>query len=758
MTRFFFTGLMLVICNALLGQENIKITGKVTSNGNPVGDAVIEFSNNQKIIRVLSNDKGLYGITGIVHSKNDSINIVVTAISYKTMIILIDSLTKDTVLDFILLPDTTLMQEVIVKGSNVVSKASKKIYTINSNNFIPNAKADVALQSLPNLFVQEDGSALINNHLKAIYFIDGIEADEKEIKKLSVSDISKVEIISNPNASYGASFTGGVINIITKKKAENFIKGELETYVKARLNLWGVIPSVSYKSKHIILRIVQSYRKNNQETKNDLMRTENNGIFFNQNGSKNILGNQKYTTARIKIDLTKKSILNLGSSYFGYKFLGSADGVTMGNANNTVFHIDSKEKYGNFSIYSVYNYKITKTKVFFAKVKHYKYNNEGNSTYRELLSTTNTYNEVISNNDENSGEIVFQNTEAKFYKKKLSYSFGYKSILRNFNFDSSSFFLKQNVNNLYLDSETELNKKLSLSAGVAFDITTNKIPNYKQNYNYLLPTFSIQYQFKNNLDLRFDYAKKILRPNVDELNAKVYFINPSLSIKGNENLQPQLRNYFAVSLSKATKSNVNISLNIFDENIKNAIIATYTQQGNMLISSYENAASYNIAGGNVSINAKLFKLIRLNASTGITYHDYTSNTGNTLVKENKGVSFSNNLSLSTLIHKKLSLSINGFYDSKEYTLVSTTTYNPQISFSAERAFLKKKLNIRLTYNDMFGLYTKSTSETKTDNFNQIITNRNRITNFSINLIYSFGKIFNDRFTTHAISNDDIENK
>ncbi len=742
----------------LFSQNKIIITGKITSNSKPLPNAAIEIFQAQKTVMAISNEKGIYQISLFNINKLDSIDIKVTSVSHKTISQKITILNQTNTIDFILLQDTTLLKEIIIKNTDVISKASRTIYSINSKNFIPTAKADAVLQSIPGLTLRNEESIIINNHLTAKIFIDGIEADPLELKKINANDISKVEVISNPSATYGVDFTGGIINIITKKKVERFIKSDIEAYIKARLNLWGAAPSISYKSKRIVAKVIYNYRANNQVVNNSTEREETGGIFFNQNSNRNIKGYQDFSTARLKLDLNKKIILNFGGSFFRYQFLGSTSGKNISNSLNSAYKIDSKEKYGNAYIYSVYQYKINKNKNFFAKAKYAKFYTEGSSAYQDLVTGNIAYNEVVSTNDETSGELIFENNSTKLLKKTVNYSVGYKYIVRNFNFQASNFNLSQNVSDINFDSEIELSDNLSLAIGLTTDFTNNKTPYFTQKYFYLLPTVSLQYQFKNKTNLKFEYAKKILRPGADELNSQIYFINPILSSKGNENLSPQLRNYFAVSLSKTSKKNRNIFFNIFNTSIKNAIIRTYIQQGNILLLTYNNAATHNVFGSNIGINLKLFKILMVNASTGINYSNFTANTTNTLVKNNEGIAFSNNLFLNSIIHKKLSLTLNAFYDSKNYSLVATTSFNPSVSFSAERPFFKDKLNIRITYNDIFGLYTKSTELIEVENFKQLNITRNKVTNFSIKLIYTFGKVFNDRFSSNAISNDDIQTK
>lgn len=758
MRKLFSFILVISVSLHLHAQDSINITGKISSTGVPIPDVVIELKGNQRTIRAISNANGVYNILNFGSQKGDSLQLKISAISYKTKVQKIYVLQKNNIINFDLLMDTAWLKEVTVNSRSSILQAGKSVYFVKSENFIPNAKAEILLQTLPSLTIQPDGIVLINNHLKAIFFIDGIEADENEVKKLNVGEINKVEIISNPSASYGVSFTGGVINIITKQKSENLIKGEIETYVKARLNIWGIVPGISYKSKRVTFKSFYSYRVNNQMTETTLDRTMSGGLFVNQKENNEITGYQEFAYAKLKYDIAKNSILNLGASFSAYKFNRLSTGSYINNTSNELYNTVALEQYGNWNLYSVYQHKIDKQKSFFVKTKYYKYNNYSNSTYNTIPNNQPIYNEINSLNDEMTGEFIYENALTKIFQKPLNYTIGSKSIFRNFYFYNPDFTLKQQINNLYFDLNIESSDKLSFSFGLMSDITHNTASNINQHYFYMLPTFSALYQFKNKLNFKFEYAKKILRPNVDQLNPQVYFINPSLSINGNENLLPQLRNYYSASLVKTMKNNMTFAVNIFDENIKNAIVQTYTEQGGILISSFENAGKYNMFGSNASITLKLFKIISLNGSTGLNYFNFISNSNNSLIKTNSGVSSISSLSLSSVIHKKTSLSLNCFYNTKTYSLVSTSVYNPIITISAERTFLKDKLNVRVTYYDAFGLYTKSIYNTKSETFNQTIINHNKVANVTLSLTYNFGKTFNDRFSSHVISNDDIQNK
>jgi ferric enterobactin receptor len=752
MIKYIF--LFLLFALKLHGQE-ITISGTVTSTKNVIPDAFIKISDKGQISNAITNDKGFFEFKKY-KKQSDSLLFTVYKtgfLPFKKMITTNEQLDN---INFRLLKDSiNQLQEVTITSNSTINKSGKTIYKISSKDYLKNAKSDVALNSLPNVSIQE-GNIMIDNRKKAIVFIDGIESSMEELKRLDVKDVNKIEVIYNPSASFGSENLGGVIQVITKKKGENFIKGELEAYSGVRLEARGILPSLSLKTKYITFKSFYSYSTNNQNIENELTRVVNNTV-FNQYNYRKVKGWQDYFSSRIKLILNPKSSINISGNLYRYEFEGKSNGY-YNNSVSKNFSIDDLEQLNKWSISSVYNYNFNPKSNIFIKFKYFDYKNKDQSKYIEVNETT-VFNSIYSNSKETSSEIVFQKKAVQLFKLPLEYSIGYKSIFRRFNFQSNNFNFNQNINAIYVNTDIDFSANFSMSTSLTADFTVNKSQVLDQNYNFILPTISGLYKLSENLNLNLDYSRKITRPSGNYLNPDAIFYNPSFKLQGNINLRPQIRDLYEVSLSKQLKNQTSISAKIFNDYTKDAIIETFVNQNNIITNTYSNAGEVNIYGLNMGINTKIFhKILSVNINTGINYNDYNSNSLNTLIKQNKGYSFNSSVNLNTLIKNKISLTLNGNLNSPNYSLVSKSTIQPLLSFDAESTFFKENLNVRFSYTDMFGWRTKSIDNIGYNDFSQTIITKNKTTNFLLTLVYHFGKNFSDRFNNPIINNDDIKVK
>ncbi|WP_130735282.1 TonB-dependent receptor domain-containing protein [Flavobacterium sp. J27] len=744
--------LIIVLFSIYSYSQEVHLKGIVNDNQIPVADVLIQIiSANNKTIAI-TNENGLFEIKNF-KTASDSITILLSKtgyIEFKKEIALQDDLTN---LRFDIEKERVVeLNEVTVNASNTIVKSNKTTYRIDSKDFIKNAKSDKVLQTLPNVSIS-NSDVLVDNRKKATIFIDGIESSLDELKRLDVKEINKVEVISNPAASFGTDHISAVVQVITKVKNEKFIKGEIESYAGVRLGKFGIIPAISIKTKNVIFKAFYSYSTNNQNIKSDLTRNENNNLFV-QTNQRDVKGWQDFFNSKMKINLNKKSSINLSGNLFGYKFDGRNTGSYQDNTNLFTYKIDDVEKLKKWSVSSIYNYNFNSKSKLLLKFKYFDYKNKNESIYTADTQTP-IVNTIFSDTKETSEEIVFEKKDVKILQMPMEYTVGYKNIYRKFYFQANNFDLNQYVNSLYINTDLEINDKFSVFLSFATDFTKNKNAVINQDYTSILPTFSALYKFDNKINLVLDYSRKITRPSANYLNPQAIFFNPTFSLQGNSDLLPEVRNIYEIGINKRFEKGSYVSFKVFNEYTPNAIMETFINDNNSVINSYANIGKATISGANISFNTTVFKVLDVNLNNGLSYSKYISNSETSLIKENSGFSFNSNLYLSTMVKKKVSLSLSGNFNSPNYSLISKTYTNPLFTFESESTFLKDRLNVRLSYFDIFGLITRTRDEISSPQFNQISIRENRITNFTISLIYNFGKTFNDRFSNPVINNDDI---
>lgn len=738
----------------LYGQTVIQGEVLDTEN-NIVPDAYIRFTNKKDTINAISNKSGAFK-ANTKFNLGDTVNIYVLKNGFSPrefpLIIEQDPQKSDIVIEN---DNIVQLEEVHIVNNLEKHIAGKTIYTINPKDYLKTTNAEGVLQHLPNVTVIEGIGIKLDGTKDIQIFIDGMESNQAELKNIKVNDIAKVETVSNPSASYGSEMKDAIINIITKEKKEHFLKGELAASKSIRLNKWDVSPSISYKSDKWISKVYYWSLSGNQESKREVWRSEDDNDFyqFNNGFAK---GRQDYLSVNNRFLLSDKSTFYLNGMMSGQKTDIESKGFYESNTIEN-YTIKGNEKYRLWNISSVYSYKLKESTTLLFKLKYLKHKVSNYTDYNSGLMENSNISDVFSKTGEVTAEVVYEESSGKLFNQDFTYKLGYKSIFRNFTYQTEIYNVSQDIQNIYIDMNYKLTRNFSIFTSLAQDFTQNHSSTFKQSYHYFLPTVSLLYSLSDKSKLTFNYSKRITRPASDKINPTVNFLNPSNIIQGNENLLPQLRHFYELSYSTKIKK-INLSVKLYKENVTKAITQTIKQVNDTILYSYENAGKANRYGINLGINTKLFNTLNVNVNGGVAKNMYEANTNASLVKKNEGYSFNGGFSFSTYIKEKYSLSLSGFYNAPQYTLANKKTLPLFMSFSAERIFFNDKLSVRFSYFDVFGLYSDYKDEINYDNFYQRINVTNKLTNLSVTLTYSFGKKFNDNYGTPTINNNDIQLK
>jgi len=145
---------------------------------------------------------------------------------------------KDTVIDMgiiSLTPLTNMLREVSVKAQVplIEKQIDKTVVNVDQNIANTGTNALELLKKLPGVTVTPDGQIALNGKSGVNVTIDGkttfLSADDLAnlLTNTPSSDVSKIEIMTNPSSKYDASGTGGIINIIRKKGTKNGLNGSL---------------------------------------------------------------------------------------------------------------------------------------------------------------------------------------------------------------------------------------------------------------------------------------------------------------------------------------------------------------------------------------------------------------------------------------------------------------------------------------------------------------------------------------------------
>lgn len=649
--------------------------------------------------------------------------------------------------DTIFVSDTvvSLSEITVTAQKSVIKKADKIIYKVNEKDFIRHTKADDILKRIPNVAVTSS-SILIDNYKNAAIYIDGIESNNEELKRINVEDIESVEVINNPSAIYGSELTGGVINVIKKKKDERFFMGELEGTKSVRLNGYSFSPNLSFKTRKITTNAFYSFTKNNQDihTLTDQFRKDS---VYSQDNHQKVRGWQSYGALSTRIDFNPSNWLLFSGSATHYKFDHQYNGVLRTDAGVSPLDYTNREWVGKYSANLLYRHLFSLYAILDVKARYFDYSTE----YKSQIDKR-------SKIREGSGEILYQKRAIDLWENPLDLTFGYKNIYRKYFTGKNQEWLSSQAVNLFSVSASYSLGKVSGYASFSYDYMRQKLGGTMIDKHSFLPVVSILYTNPRFVDLSANYSRKITRPSIDYLNPEIETFSPLYVRVGNTELDTQLNNELSFRISKNLPRQHNLSLNtyyIFNNKVIGEVIR---ESGNNTIYSYDNIGKMRVGGFSLGWFASLPYEIYLNTQVGPSYREYSSPGSRSLIRKNGGWSFMTYLNIGAKIKNFLSVGLNFTHNSKVYQLVSTTKMRPMVNLDIETNLLKDKLKIGFYCMDLGGWFTTSRSVIHGDSFEQYAVTRNKMMNFTFSVRYLFGKKFNNRSAGSVIDNSDIITK
>ncbi|MDC8003828.1 TonB-dependent receptor [Aureisphaera galaxeae] len=159
-------------------------------------------------------------------------------ISYKTEILENQRLFKSTKLPNMTLSlDTESLDEVVVRAetTEVQIRLDKKVYTIGKDLTTSGATVSDALDNVPSVTVDVDGTIALRGNENVRILINGRPSaiagfgSTDALRQLPAEAIERVEVITSPSARYDAEGTAGILNIILRKEKTLGLNGSVQT-------------------------------------------------------------------------------------------------------------------------------------------------------------------------------------------------------------------------------------------------------------------------------------------------------------------------------------------------------------------------------------------------------------------------------------------------------------------------------------------------------------------------------------------------
>lgn len=139
-------------------------------------------------------------------------------------------------------PTTVQLSGVVVQGEKAALEddLDKKVINVAKDLNSAGGTAADLLQKVPAVAIDQDGKASLRGNASVTIYLDGKPAPSTlRLDQLPASRLETIEILTNPGAKYAAEGTGGIINLVQKKPAQDGYNGQAQATLGTRAKYSG---------------------------------------------------------------------------------------------------------------------------------------------------------------------------------------------------------------------------------------------------------------------------------------------------------------------------------------------------------------------------------------------------------------------------------------------------------------------------------------------------------------------------------------
>jgi hypothetical protein len=802
-----FFGLLSCLARAQNAAPSVTIQGTVIDSvaNKPMGFVTVALQNAKTHAGVksgLSKDDGTFSLKA---PAGDTYEIAFVFIGYKSKVVPVSGTGETLNVGKILLGTSSgQLKEVSVTAARPLMKqeVDRISYDVQAD---PDSKALSALdmmRKVPLLAVDGNDNIKLKGSGNYKILINGKESalvaknPSDILKSMPATNVEKIEVITTPPAKYDAEGLSGIINIITKKNADQGynigFNSRFNSVFGPGYNINGTVKQGKFGASFF-----GGFGSNGKVT-TDFGNTQN--IFasntnITQAGRNTQRGNFHYGGSELSFEIDTLNLLTASIDLFGndqhQNSLSTSNtdelGVTQqaytlqNAANNSFTGLDAAINYQ-------LGFKKSKDQLL---TFSYKYSYSPNKQFNDNLFNDRvnyplgSFPDYQQYNDAGNKDHTIQVDYASPLTKQVSIEAGAKAILRNnysnFHVDdrdsttqqylannaqTNDFNYHQDIYSVYNSYQLKMDKWTG-KAGLRLERTeinadfTSAGVKTAPSYNNLIPSVSIQRNFKSS-SLNFGYTQRIQRPGIFQLNPFVDRSNPTFVNTGNPALKPELDNTFELTYSNFSKNAINIGLSYAFSNNSIQNVSSLRQENvggkldTVTYTTFQNLGANKTLGLNVNTNMSITKKFTLSLN-GQVDHIWLSGTFNDKMYKNDGFTGNAFGNLRYKFDNGFAVAFNAGFFSGNVNLQGSSSAFIFNQYLLSKEFFSKKLTLVLVANNPYSKFNTFRSTTNSADFYQSSYNQNYYRSFAVRVNFRFGKLNSDiKKNQHGINNDDTK--
>jgi len=616
------------------------------------------------------------------------------------------------------------------------------------------------------------------------------------LKAMPADNIEKIEVITTPPAKYDAEGLSGIINIITKKNADQGYNANISGRYNSIFGP-GLYGHASVKQGKLGVSLFAGVNHNNGFNAG-FGNTQT--IFGGQSTTQTGYGSNQFhnffSSAELSYDIDTLHLLT-GSFEL---FHGNSDQTNSQFSNTQNYDGSLAQQYEQQAVANSSFQGLDATLNYQIGFKHnkdqlltlsYKFSYSPNTVYdndvfsQRLNDFESEQPDFFLNNNAGERAHTIQVDYAQPFKT-ITLEAGGKAILRNdySNFQRSDldsatnqyalnplytndFNYQQDVYSLYNSYQLKLDKWTG-KAGLRLEhtnvnadfISANSA--VSQNYNNLIPSVSIQRSFKTS-SINLGFTQRIQRPGIYQLNPFVDNSDPKFISTGNPKLRPELNNTFELNYSNFSSNSftAGLSYQFSNNSIQNVSSLAVDSTANntrdtVTKTTYQNLGSNSTLGLNLNANFTITKQLSLSLN-GFISKVWLRGTYNGQFYQNSGIQGNAFGNAGYKFDSGYRIGIDAGFFSGGINLQGKSSDFIYNSLVLTKELLKKKATISLVANNPEVKYHNNTSTTTTPQYFQSSYNEDIYRTFAVRFSYKFGKLNSEiKKERHGINNDDTK--
>ena len=643
-----------------------------------------------------------------------------------------------------ILPSSQVLKEVNICGNKPTIQQIRGKIIVNVDAAITNTGTTVLelLEKSPGVMIDKEGSISLQGKNNVLIMVDekptylsGSDLTNL-LSSMSSSQVSQIELITNPSAKYDASGNGGIINIKTKKNTQEGFNGSINI-----IGGW----SRNYKNNNSLLLNyrkgkVNAYATASYNANNNYTDIYANRDYFNQNNiatgvleqNTAISNLTNYHFLKTGIDYSASKNTTLGFSLSGtiIKRRGTSDAIATwkkgdGRIDSSVSTISSslfKFKNGVANLNLRHKFSEKQDLSIDLDVLTYSMNNDQvftnellmpdgykSGTDIEVPSTINILSVKADHTLHLSRSSLLESgfKSSSISTDNISEYVTFNGLSRSADLNRSNHFLyKEKINAFYSSFEHRANK-ISGQIGLRYEYTNynaHQLGNsskadssLSRTYGNLFPSGYLSYQADSLNTFTITASRRIVRPAYQKLNPFVFIVNKYTIQRGNPYILPQ----YSWNLEFSHRYNQLITTTLSYSTVRNYFSQLFLSEGtNILIYTDGNVGEMKNLGLSVSLQFPVTKWWSFNGQGNFNYKKL--NGYKNISYQSSINQFQFSASNQFIITKTLMAELSGFYISKARNDLQELLYpTGQVSAGVSKTILKGKGNLKFSARDVF---------------------------------------------------------